>query len=81
MQKIYACLLGEWVCLNDDPDCVIGENLQRPSIWWKESAPVYAPTTRDPGCKNSLYGLDYVNIIYKGKSYRINPMFIQIVTE
>ncbi len=24
MKKVYACLLGEWVCLNDDPDCTIG---------------------------------------------------------
>ena len=21
MKKIYACLVGEWVCLNDDPEC------------------------------------------------------------
>lgn len=24
MTKVYACLLGDWVCLNDDPDCKIG---------------------------------------------------------
>ena len=21
MKKIYACLIGNWVCLNDDPTC------------------------------------------------------------
>ncbi len=28
MKNIYACLVGEWVCLNDDPDCrFIGSGL------------------------------------------------------
>ena len=22
MGKIYACLIGEWVCLNDDENCI-----------------------------------------------------------
>lgn len=79
MAKVYACLLGEWVCLNDDPGCLIGEQLKRPDIWWEESAEIYAPTTRET--ENSLYGLDYVKIQYKQKSYRINPTFIQIVSE
>ena len=81
MKKVYACLIGDWVCLNDDPDCVIGDNVQRPYLWWEESAPVYAPIHKNAELENSFYGLDYVNIHYKGKSYRINPMFIQIVTE
>lgn len=25
MKKIYACLVGEWVCLNDDPECKMGK--------------------------------------------------------
>lgn len=79
MKKVYACLIGEWVCLNDDPDCVVGLNGQSPSLWWEEGADIYAPIKRDS--ENSLYNLDYVNIIYKGTSYRINPMFIQIVGE
>ena len=34
MDKIYACLLGEWVCLNDDPDCKIGgEHLYTLDEW------------------------------------------------
>lgn len=24
MTKIYACLIGNWVCLNDDPKCKMG---------------------------------------------------------
>lgn len=81
MKKVYACLLGEWVCLNDDPDCLVGDERKRPNIWWEENAPVYAPTARDAMLNDSFYGLDYVNIFYKKKSYRINPMFIQIVSE
>ena len=27
MNKVYACLAGEWVCLNDDPDSKISEYL------------------------------------------------------
>lgn len=46
MEKIYACLLGEWVCLNDDPNCKIGNNGASPSSWWRNGAPIYAPTVR-----------------------------------
>lgn len=81
MTKIYACLLGNWVCLNDDPNCVIRDTGKDPQIWWEENAEVYAPTTRNPELQNSLYGLDYVNISYRGKDYRINPIFIQVVSE
>ena len=79
MKKIYACLLGEWVCLNDDPECkFLGEGLS-PSAWFEENAPIYSPRIRNQ--ENSFYDLDYVNIFYKGKTYRINPVFIQIVHE
>lgn len=81
MTKVYACLLGNWVCLNDDPECKFKDTNQSPDIWWKEGAKIYAPTNRNPRYKDSLCGLDYVNIFYKGKTYRINPTFIQIVHE
>lgn len=81
MTKIYACLAGEWVCLNDDPDCTISEWFKKPSLWWEENAPVYAPAERDKKTENSFYGLDYIHIFYKGRDWRINPMFVQIVTE
>lgn len=81
MKKIYACLIGEWVCLNDDPDCVIADQYRSPYMWWEENAPIYSPVKKDKNLEHSLYSLDYVNIHYKGKDYRINPIFIQIVTE
>lgn len=81
MTKIYACLLGKWVCLNDDPECKFCDYGKSPSVWWEENAPVYAPINRDNKLEDSFYGLDYVNIFYNGKTYRINPMFIQIVHE
>lgn len=81
MTKIYACLAGNWVCLNDDPECSIGDHLQNPYYWWEEGAPVYAPVERAKDIANSMYCLDYIHIFYKGKDWRINPMFIQIVTE
>lgn len=76
--KIHACLAGEWVCLNDDPRCVIGEHRQSPDIWWEENAPIYSPIQKDKSHENSMYGLDYVWVSYKGRSFRINPIFIQI---
>lgn len=81
IEKVYACLAGNWVCLNDDPNCKMSERRTSPSLWWKEGAPVYAPVHRPVDIKDSYYCLDYIHIFYKGKDWRINPMFIQIVTE
>lgn len=81
MTKIYACLAGDWVCLNDDPSCTISEWHKKPFFWWKEGAPVFAPTQRPKDVENSFYGLDYIHIFYKEKDWRINPIFVQIVTE
>lgn len=78
-KSIYACLLGEWVCLNDDENCTIGEYRKSPNVWWEENAQLYAPTNRDKELENSFYGLDYIHIYYKGNDYRINPIFIQVV--
>ena len=80
-KQIYACLAGEWVNLNDDPDCVIGQYRQSPYIWWEEGADIYSPVKIDADLEHSAYGLPYVNIHYKGIDYRINPMFIQVVTK
>lgn len=79
MTKVYACLAGNWVCLNDDPNCVIGEEHLTPALWWKEGASLYAPIKRES--LNSYYSLDYIHIFYLGKGWRINPVHIQIVTE
>lgn len=79
MKKIYACLIGDWVCLNDDPDCKIGGNLSSPSVWFEENAEIWAPVQRKE--PDTYYQLDYVKLHYKGKDYRINPIFIQIVEE
>lgn len=79
MTNIYACLLGEWVNLNDDPNCVMGVHHTSPYIWYEENAIIFSPEKRD--IYNSYYELDNVHIHYKGKDYRINPIFIQIVTE
>lgn len=73
--KIHACLLGDWVCLNDDPDCVIGGERKSPYIWFEENAEVWSPNNKK---EHSYTQLDYVELIYKGESYRINPIFIQI---
>lgn len=79
MVKIYACLAGSWVCLNDDPNCTIGEYRKSPYLWWKEGAPVYAPEKRPEDILDSFYGLNYVHIYYKGDDWRINPIYLQIV--
>ncbi len=76
--KIYACLIGNWVCLNDDPDCKIGNDGKSPDMWYEENAVIYAPENRKP---DTYYELDYVKILYKGVVYRINPIFIQTVED
>ena len=81
MKKVYACLVGEWVCLSDDPDCRFVDSGKSPDLWWEESAPIWSPIKREADLEHKLYGLDYVNIFYKNKTYRINPIFIQIVHE
>ena len=78
MKKIYACLLGNWVNLSDDPNCVMGKNHSIPSIWYEENASIWSPNSKE---EHTYYQLDYVEIHYLGKDYRINPIFIQIVTE
>ena len=79
MRKVYACLVGNWCCLNDDPKCVMGENRAAPDQWLENNAILYAPAKRETA--DTYYELDYVRISYKGVDYRINPIFIQIVTE
>lgn len=81
MQKVYACLAGNWVCLNDDPDSKIGGEMKSPYEWVEEGAVVYAPISRTEKQADSYYYLDYVNIHYFGVDYRINPIFIQIAVD
>ncbi len=78
MKNIYACLIGNWVNLSDDPDCVMGHLYQNPNIWWEENAPIYSPYKKNN--EDTFYEENYININYKGVDYRINPIFIQIVT-
>lgn len=79
MKKVYACLIGEWVCLNDDPTCTIGDYGKSPYDWWEEHARIYSPVSPDTELEHSLYGQNYVNIYFNGNKYRINPIFIQIM--
>lgn len=46
MTKIYACLAGNWVCLSDDPECVMGENHVSPHQWFEENAEIWSPFHR-----------------------------------
>ncbi|MBC5689744.1 hypothetical protein H8S37_12535 [Mediterraneibacter sp. NSJ-55] len=79
MKKIYACLIGNWVCLNDDPSCTMGIHNTSPDLWYEENAPIFSPFRRD--AEHTFYQMDYVYIHYKGKDYRINPIFLQIVEQ
>lgn len=74
--KIHACILGNWVCLNDDPNCTIGENKESPNIWYEQNAEIWSPNVKEQ--EDTCYQLDYVKIFYKGVLYRINPIFIQL---
>lgn len=77
MTKIYACLIGNWVCLNDDSECKIGVHRKSPYLWWEENADIWSPFKKDE--EHTMYQIDYVDIIYKNAKYRINPIFIQVV--
>lgn len=77
MIKIYACLIGNWVCLNDDPNCKMGNRFSSPPIWWEENAEIWAPHNRE--VEHSMYYLPYLDIIYLDQSYRISPYHLQIV--
>lgn len=43
MIKVYACLIGNWVNLGDDPECVMSSNMSSPFIWYKEGGDVWSP--------------------------------------
>lgn len=75
--QVYACLCGSWVNLNDDPNCKMGNNHSSPFIWWEEGAEIWSPNVKED--EHSMYQTDYIHIHYKGKDYRINPIFLQIV--
>lgn len=77
MKSIYACLLGNWVNLSDDPNCKVGPHHTSPLIWWEENAEIWSPSKRET--EHTMYQLDYVCIHYQDKDYRINPIFIQVV--
>ncbi|UYB50133.1 hypothetical protein OCI51_26355 (plasmid) [Lysinibacillus capsici] len=77
MKHVYANLIGEWVNLSEDENCVMGPNKTRPFIWWEENAEIWSPTKKKE--EHTMYQLDYVWIHFKEKDYRINPIFIQIV--
>lgn len=82
MTKVYACLCGEWCCLNDDPNCVMGIHQQSPYYWYEEDAKIAVKESNDKTIlenKDSYYNQDYIFIHYQGKDYRINPIFIQVV--
>lgn len=77
--RVHACLLGKWVDLSSDENCLMGEHMVRPEIWYEENAPIWSPHKKKQ--EHTYYQLDYVYILYQKKEYRINPIFIQIVTE
>ncbi|GAA0118886.1 hypothetical protein UT300017_11500 [Clostridium sp. CTA-17] len=77
MKNIYACLIGNWVNLCDDPNCKMGPNHASPQIWWEEKAEIWSPFKKED--EHTMYQQDYIYINYLGKDYRIHPMFIQIV--
>ncbi len=78
MTSIHACLLGEWVNLCDDPESTVGNLGSSPIKWFEENAEIWSPFKRDE--EHTMYQQDYVRICYKNASYRIHPMFIQVVT-
>lgn len=77
MLKIYACLVGKWVNLTDEPTATIGNDRKLPNIWYEENADIWNPNLVEQ--EHTYYQLPYVRVDYQGTSYRINPIFIQVV--
>lgn len=71
--RIYACLLGNWVDITDTGTVA---DYQNPVTYFKENLQ-YSEGFRYAEC----FRYDYIHIQHQGKDYRINPAFIQIVTE
>lgn len=72
MKRYYACLAGNWIDITDDGTV---EN-QNPYIFFEEQL-----TYKEGSFVAECFKYDYINIQYQGKNYRINPVFIQIVTD
>ena len=70
--RVYACLLGEWVDITET--CTVAD-CQDPVKYFEEHLE-YQENSKYAEC----FKYDYIHIQYKGKDYRINPAFIQIVT-
>lgn len=43
MTKVYARILGNWFCLNDNPKCTIIPGNISPEEWADTRTPLYAP--------------------------------------
>lgn len=71
--RVYACLLGEWVDITETGTVA---DRQNPVMYFEEHLR-YQENSRYAEC----FEYDYIHVQYKGKDYRINPAFIQIVTE
>lgn len=72
MKKYYACLAGNWVDITDTGKV----EDQTPSVFFEEQLKY-----NNGSLVAECFKYDYINIQYDGKNYRINPVFIQIVTE
>lgn len=77
---VWANLLGTWHNLEDeDPNCVMGIHQAKPSTWWEEGAEIWAPNEMKP--EHTMYQLPFVQIYFKGHTYRVSPYQIEIVDE
>ncbi|MFR6448299.1 MAG: hypothetical protein ACLUN8_00505 [Peptoniphilus grossensis] len=79
MTKVYACILGNWFCLNDDPECTIIPGNISPEEWADTRTPLYAPYKRNKEhCWDQFPSLEF---IYLGKYYTIPWIHIQLVSD
>ena len=78
MVNVYACLLGEWINLNevDAKIMVKSDNLTDPTTWYNKGG--FFSNGTNP--RISTYeGYEKIDILYNNKIYSIHPSFIQIV--
>lgn len=77
--KVYACLLGEWV------DITYGDTLINSLTvkeWLVKESPIRVDRLDEADLlkyQENILKSPLLDIFYKGKSYSINPIFLQIV--
>lgn len=77
--RVYACLLGKWVDITNS-ETFIGEIPIKG--WLMKYSPIRIDRLDEDDLmtfKENISKFPFIDIDYEGKTYSINPIFLQIV--